>query len=92
LGHSGGFETTSTQSQHTLLALSALMTRSSQQLTMFVLSHFFSALFNNAAQWITSSRLNFDRLHSTPAHSLSINFSLQRLTKSNWYPAKNRKK
>jgi len=42
------------QSQQTLLALSTLMARACQQLAMFVLAHFFSALFYNAAQSITS--------------------------------------
>jgi hypothetical protein len=46
-----------TQSQQTLLALSALVPRSRQQLAMFVLSHFFSALFNNTTQAVTPSRL-----------------------------------
>jgi len=47
-----------TQSQQTLLALSALMPRARQQLAMFVLSHFFPTLFNDAAQTVTPFRLN----------------------------------
>ena len=39
-----------------LFALSALMPGTRQQLAMFMLSHLFSALFDNAAQWITSFR------------------------------------
>jgi len=64
-----------TQSQQTLLALSALMSRARQQLAMFVLSHFFPALLNNAAQSVTPSRFDFARLHTTHASRLSIGFS-----------------
>jgi hypothetical protein len=39
-----------------LFALSTLVSGTRQQLAMFMLSHLFSALFNNAAQWITSFR------------------------------------
>jgi hypothetical protein len=37
-----------------LFALSTLMSRASQQLAVFMLTHFLSAFFNDAAQWITS--------------------------------------
>jgi hypothetical protein len=37
-----------------LFALSTLVSRTSQQLAVFMFTHFFSAFFNDAAQWITS--------------------------------------
>jgi hypothetical protein len=42
------------QSRQTLFALSALVTRTRQQLAMFVLSHLFPSFFYDTAQWLTS--------------------------------------
>ncbi len=42
-----------------LFTFPSLMTCLGQKLSMFVLSHFFSALFNNTTQFITSFSLQF---------------------------------
>jgi hypothetical protein len=48
-----------------LLALSALMPGSCQQLSMFVLPHFFSSFFDDTSQQITSIRFNINKIFYT---------------------------
>jgi hypothetical protein len=53
------------------------MSRSRQQLAMFMFSHLFTSLFDDTAQLITSSHgilLLFGRLHTTFGNRLSTAF------------------
>jgi hypothetical protein len=55
----GAFSTSEKPGKLPLFALSSLMPCAGQQLTVFVLSHFFSTLFDNTSQKITSFHLIF---------------------------------
>jgi len=55
-----------------LLALSSLMPCTGQKLSVFMLSHFFSSFFNDAAQSITS-HLYFFEPERTGAYDYSLN-------------------